>query len=71
MRTNIDIDDDLLQVAMDISHAKTKKAVVEMALKEYIDMTRRKDLVSMFGQVEWEGDLNEMRTDTSPNEWDK
>ncbi|MBC3784144.1 type II toxin-antitoxin system VapB family antitoxin [Spirosoma utsteinense] len=70
MRTNIDINDELLQVAMEISHAKTKKAVVEMALKEYIDMTRRRDLVSLFGQVEWEGDLNEMRTDTTPNEWD-
>lgn len=71
MRTNIDINDELLQVAMEISHAKTKKAVVEMALKEYIDMTRRRDLVDMFGKVEWEGDLDEMRTETTPNEWDK
>lgn len=53
---------------MEISHAKTKKAVVEMALKKYIDMIRRRDLVSLFGQVEWEGDLNEMRTDITPNE---
>ena len=70
MRTNIDINNELLQVAMEISHATTKKAVVEMALKEYIDMTRRRDLASLFGQVEWEGNLNEMRTDTTLNEWD-
>ncbi|MFD2933397.1 type II toxin-antitoxin system VapB family antitoxin [Spirosoma flavum] len=35
MRTNIDISDELLQIAMEISHAKTKKAVVELALQEY------------------------------------
>ena len=71
MRTNIDINDELLQIAMEISQAKTKKAVVEMALKEYIDITRRRDLVNMFGQVEWEGDLDKMRTETAPDEWDK
>jgi Arc/MetJ family transcription regulator len=71
MRTNIDINDELLQVAMKLSHAKTKKAAVELALQEYVNIMRRKDLVTMFGQVEWVGDLNEMRTDTTPNEWDQ
>ncbi|MVM35334.1 type II toxin-antitoxin system VapB family antitoxin [Spirosoma sp. HMF4905] len=71
MRTNIDISDELLQVAMEISHIKTKKAVVELALQEYINMMRRKDLASLFGQVEWEGDLNQIRTDTTLNEWDQ
>ena len=71
MRTNIDINDDLLQVAMDISQAKTKKATIELALQEYIRMKRRHDLVSMFGNVHWDGDLNQMRTDTTPNEWDQ
>ena len=71
MRTNIDINDELLHVAMQLSHAKTKKAAVEMALQEYIDMMRRKDLLSMFGQVNWDGDLNEMRTDSSPGQWDQ
>ena len=71
MRTNIDIDDELLQVAMEVSQAKTKKAAVELALREYIDMTRRRDLASLFGKITWDGDLNQMRTDTSPNEWDQ
>lgn len=56
---------------MEVSHAKTKKAAVELALREYIDMMRRMDLVSMFGQIEWDGDLNQMRTETNPDEWDK
>ncbi len=71
MRTNIDISDELLQIAMEISNAKTKKAVVELALQEYINMMRRKDLASLFGQVDWEGNLNQIRTETTLNEWDQ
>lgn len=71
MRTNIDINDQLLQKAMAISHLKTKKAIVELALQQYIDRQARQNLVSLFGKVEWDGDLERMRTDTAPNEWDR
>ena len=62
MRTNIDIDDDLLKKAMEMSEARTKKAIVELALQEYINMKRRQDLLSLFGKVHWDGDLEQMRT---------
>lgn len=71
MRTNIDIDDDLLKKAMEMSETRTKKATVELALQEYINMKRRQDLISLFGKVHWDGDLEQMRTDTTPNEWDQ
>jgi Arc/MetJ family transcription regulator len=71
MRTNIDIDDNLLQKAMEFSQLKTKKAIVELALEEYINMMRRRDLLSLRGKVQWNGDLNQMRTDEIPNEWDQ
>lgn len=71
MRTNIDINDELLRTAMEVSHARTKKAAVELALREYINMMQRMDLVSLFGQIEWEGDLSQMRTETRPTEWDQ
>lgn len=71
MRTNIDINENLLQTAMEISHLKTKKAIVELALQEYIDLMRRKDLLSLRGQVQWDGDLNQMRTNDTPDEWDQ
>ena len=60
----INIDNELMQTAMEVSQLKTKKAAVELALREYINMTRRQDLTSMFGQVIWDGYLNQMRTDT-------
>ena len=71
MRTNIDINDELIQTAMEVSQLKTKKAAVELALREYINMIRRQKLASMFGQVVWDGDLNQMRTDSTPTEWDQ
>ncbi|GAB3513488.1 type II toxin-antitoxin system VapB family antitoxin [Spirosoma knui] len=71
MRTNIDIDDQLLQRAMALSHLKTKKAIVELALQEYINRQARQNLLSLFGKVEWDGDLEKMRTDLTPNEWDQ
>lgn len=71
MRTNIDIDDKLLQRALEFSQLKTKKAIVELALQEYIDMMRRRDLLSLRGKVQWDGDLEQMRTDNTPTDWDK
>ena len=71
MRTNIDIDDDLLKKAMELSESKTKKAIVKLALQEYINVKRRRDLLSLFGKVYRNGDLEQMRTDSMPNEWDQ
>ena len=71
MRTNIDINDDLLQEAMELSRSKTKKAIIELALQEYIKMMHRRELWSLRGKVQWDGDLEQMRTDLTPNDWDK
>jgi len=61
MRTNIDIDDELIKQALRLSHLKTKKEVVHQALEHYVKRLRRLKLLSMQGKVKWEGDLNEMR----------
>ena len=62
MRTNIDIDDDLLKKAMEMSGAKTKKEVVEQALDNYVKMFNRKQILDWPGKVHWDGDLEQMRT---------
>jgi Arc/MetJ family transcription regulator len=63
MRTNIDIDEKLLESAMALSELKTKKAVVEEALEEMVqERQRRKALKEMWG-MGWEGDLEQMRID--------
>jgi Arc/MetJ family transcription regulator len=45
MRTNIDIDDSLLEEAFSLSHARTKKDLIQEALQEYIRLKKRKDLL--------------------------
>jgi Arc/MetJ family transcription regulator len=60
MRTNLDIDDKLLNSAMSITHIKTKKGIVEYALKELIAQ-KRKSILDLKGKIKWEGNLDEMR----------
>jgi len=62
MRTNIEIDDELINDVMERSKAKTKKEAVEMALKTYRRILAQRDLVELRGKIKWEGDLDEMRS---------
>lgn len=52
MRTNIEIDDTLMAKAQKLSHIKTKKAIVEEALKLYITIENQKKLIDLWGKVE-------------------
>jgi len=61
MRTNIDIDDKLMEQAMKTTKLKSKKELVNYALEELIRLNRRKKMLSLFGKVKWEGNLDEMR----------
>ena len=63
MRTNIDIDDDLMADAMAALGAKTKKATVEEALRRVARDILVKRARALRGTVRWQGDLNEMRDD--------
>ena len=52
MRTNIEIDDDLMAKALRLSNTKTKKAVVEEALQLYVTIENQKKLKELWGKVE-------------------
>ncbi|RMG63979.1 MAG: type II toxin-antitoxin system VapB family antitoxin [Bacteroidetes bacterium] len=62
MRTNIVIDDQLLQEALQMSGLNTKKAVVDQALKLYVQMLHQQALRQLRGKLRWEGDLEASRT---------
>ena len=62
MKTNIEIDEALLSEAKKLSQAKTKKQVVEQALQYYIQSLYRKQMLELRGKVQWEGDLDQMRS---------
>jgi Arc/MetJ family transcription regulator len=63
MRTNIDIDDELMAKAMKAAGTKTKKETVEEGLKELVRKGDMQKLIKLRGKVQWEGDLDAMRTD--------
>jgi Arc/MetJ family transcription regulator len=62
MRTNIELDDKLVNEAMRISGITTKKALVNKALQQLIDSNNLKELLKYQGTGIWEGNLEEMRT---------
>jgi Arc/MetJ family transcription regulator len=65
MRTNIDIDDDLLAEAARAAGTTTKKATVEAGLLELIRRHRTRKVRDLRGTVEWVGDLDQLRSGRS------
>ncbi len=63
MRTNIIINDDLMDEAMHLSGLKTKKETVESALKLLVRINRQKAIRAAKGKLQWDGDLEKMRLD--------
>ncbi len=63
MRTNIIIDDDLMNEAMMLTKIKTKKAVVEIGLRLLVQMKKQEQLKNLRGKLQWDGDLDAMRLD--------
>jgi Arc/MetJ family transcription regulator len=67
MRTNIDIDDELMRKAIAATGLRTKKAVVEEGLKLLVRLKGQERLKELYGRVPWEGDLDEMRRNRFPD----
>ena len=63
MRTNIDIDDKLMNDALKATGLKTKREVVERGLKTLVQLRKQEQARQLRGRITWEGDLDAMRTD--------
>ena len=61
MRTNIDIETNLLNEAMTISGLTTPVEVIIIALQEFVRRNNRRKILSYRGKNIWEGNLDEMR----------
>lgn len=61
VRTNIEIESDLLEEARIVSSLKTKKEIVFRALEEFVARRKRAKLLEIRHQGLWQGDLEEMR----------
>ena len=65
LRTNIELDENLVKEAMELTDKKTKKELVNYALQELVSSVKRKKFLELEGKVEWTGSLNEMRKSRS------
>jgi Arc/MetJ family transcription regulator len=66
MRTNIEIDDELLAEAMTLTGEPTKRATVEAALRMIVRLKRQKQAGMNLAGIGWEGDLDAMREGRAP-----
>ena len=62
MRTNIEIDDKLMNDVLKATGVPTKKAAVELGLKTLIRLKKQENIKAFRGQLQWAGDLDDMRT---------
>lgn len=60
-RTNIDLDDGLVEEGMRVFECKTKKELIHLALKELLKTEKRKEILKLRGKLKWEGNLEAMR----------
>jgi len=63
MRTNIVIDDRLMREAMAAAGARSKREAVEMGLELLLARRKQAAIRSLRGTLDWQGDLDAMRSD--------
>lgn len=61
MRTNIEINEELMDEILDKTNLKTKKEVVDQALREFLRKIKLRELAELRGKITWDGNLDEMR----------
>ncbi|QOJ19601.1 MAG: type II toxin-antitoxin system VapB family antitoxin [Gammaproteobacteria bacterium] len=63
MRTNIVIDDELMDEVIKLTGVKTKKEAVELGLLTLIRIKKQEKIRQFRGKLSWDGNLDEMRMD--------
>jgi Arc/MetJ family transcription regulator len=63
MRTNVEIDDKLMNAAMKASKAKTKREAIERGLESLVAQEGQQEIRKLRGKVQWQGDLDLWRRD--------
>jgi Arc/MetJ family transcription regulator len=66
MRTNIVIDDELMDRAMKEGGFRTKREAVEAGLRRIVESNRYAKMIALRGKVPWVGNLDQMRLDKQP-----
>jgi Arc/MetJ family transcription regulator len=65
-RTNIELDDDLVEAAMQLYGTRSKKETVDLALRRLVGSQPGTEEALLLEGSGWEGDLDRMRDDAPP-----
>lgn len=60
-RTNINLDDELVSKGLKITGLRTKRELVDLALRELVRKEDQKSILALEGMFRWEDDLDEIR----------
>lgn len=63
MRTNIVIDDELMDEVLKVTGLKTKKEAVDLGLRTLLRLRKQESVKDFRGRLPWDGDLESMRKD--------
>ncbi|MGO9718018.1 MAG: type II toxin-antitoxin system VapB family antitoxin [Steroidobacteraceae bacterium] len=63
MRTNIVIDDKLMKETLRLTGLKTKREAVELGLRTIVRLRKQEEIRRFRGKLNWQGDLEAMRSD--------
>jgi hypothetical protein len=61
MATNLAIDPDLIEPALAVSGEKSKRAAVTKALQEFIARREQRQLIGLFGSLDWDPEYDHKR----------
>jgi len=61
-RTNVVLDEDLISKCLKITGIKTRRALIDHALRELLRHKRQKRILELKGKIDWEGDLESWRS---------
>ncbi|NEX18459.1 MAG: DUF2191 domain-containing protein [Halochromatium sp.] len=68
-RTNIVLDTELVDTAMRLTGLRTRQALIDHALRELVRHEQQMKLLELKGQIDWDGDLDAMRSDDKARAW--
>ena len=66
MKTHVDLDETLLEQVVQLGRFPTKKAAIQAALAEFVKTLKRQELLTLRGQVSWQGNLDQLRSTRGP-----
>jgi Arc/MetJ family transcription regulator len=60
-RTNVVLDEDLVEAGLEITGLKSRRALIDYALRELLRRESQRKILELKGKIHWEGDLPSMR----------